>query len=99
MADTAAKKQEFLDQFKALQTQIGMLVERSVTMSRVFVDRGYDSAAADPITDADLSPYGVVQYDMGTALNLLQQLEQLYLGNATIPSAAYKASLNKWRAV
>lgn len=99
MADTAAQKKEYLDQFKALQTQIGITIERAAMMSAAYVDRGYDAAAADPITDVDLGPYGVVQYDMGTAINLLQQLEQLYLGQATIASAAYKVSLNKWRAV
>jgi len=99
MADTAAQKKEFLDQLKTTMTSIGILVDRANTMAALFVDREYDAAAADPITDAELSPYGVVTYDLGTAINLLQQIDNLYIGEATIASAAYKVSLNKWRAV
>ena len=99
MADTAAQKKEFLDQLKSTMTTIGILVDRANLMATAFVDREYDAAAADPITDADLSPYGVVTYDLGTAINLCQQIENLYLGTATIASPAYKVSLNKWRAV
>ncbi len=92
-----AQKQQFLITLQSQMTAIGHLLEKAESLAAVFADRGYDAAASNPIINADLVDYGVVQYDLGVAINVLQQLQALFSGQATSPSAAYDAIVNKWR--
>lgn len=96
---TDAQQQQYIARIQVTITALANLVDDAKVLYETFIDRGYDAAAADPITDADLANYGVVVYDLGTAINLLQELYKLYNGQATIVSAAYKPSANKWRSV
>jgi hypothetical protein len=96
---TDVQKTQYLAQIRSLMTEVAQLAERSASMAQIFIDRGYDAAAADPVTNVHLEPFGVIQYDLGTAINVLQQITALCSGQATTPSAAYRATMNKWRQV
>jgi hypothetical protein len=94
---TAAQKAQYLQTLRDAMTELGHLAARGDGLVQTFIDRGYDAAASDPVVDADLASFGVVVYDLGTAINALQQLSALLKGQATTPSQAYRTSLNKWR--
>lgn len=86
------QKQQFLDAMQAQMTEMGTLLEKSRSMVSAFVDRGYDAAAADPISDQDLADFGVIQFYMGAAINLLQAFDALIGNNPT-----FEAAVSKWR--
>jgi hypothetical protein len=96
---TDSQKAQYLGKIRELMTELGQLQERAKTMAQVFIDRGYDAAASDPVIQAQLDAFGVIPYDLGVAVNVLQQLTALLNGQATAPSAAYSATINKWRQV
>lgn len=85
------QKQQFLTSLQAQMTELALSVEKSQALVSAFVDRGYDAAATDPITDADLVSFGVIVYDLGIAINLMQQLQALSA------QPAFEATLSKWR--
>jgi len=96
---TDNQKAQYLGKVRELLTELGQIQERAKTMTQVFSDRGYDAAASDPVVQAQLDAFGVIPYDLGVAVNLLQQLTALFNGQATTPSPAYSATINKWRQV
>lgn len=85
------QKEQFLTTMQAHMTELGQVIERGQALVSAFVDRGYDAAASDPITDADLEAFGVIVYDLGTAINLMQQLQTL------MAQPAFEATISKWR--
>lgn len=92
---TAAQKFNYLQQVQATMTGLGQLVERARTLQEIHADRGYDSGAAETaVTDDDLASFGVIQYDLGAAVNLLQALADL-VNNTPVNHA----TVNKWRQI
>lgn len=96
---TETQKAQYIGQVQAAMTQLAQLAERADTLVRLHVDRGYDAAASDPVTLTDLQDYGVVVYDLGVAVNLLQAVAALGGGQAVSANAAFQATLSKWRVV
>lgn len=96
---TANQKQQYLQAMREVMGELGRLNSRAAVMAQAFGDRGYDGAASDPVTESDLATFGVTPYDLGIAVNVLQQLNLLFSGQATSPSQAYSAVCNKWRQV
>lgn len=95
--DMTAQKQQFLDAIQKQMTDIGLVLDKSQALISAFIDRGYDAAASNPITDADLTEFGVIQFDLGIAINTLQQLQKLFNNQATQTNAAYESAVSKWR--
>lgn len=95
--EMTAQKQQFLSAIQRQMTDIGLILDKSQALINAFADRGYDAAASDPITNVDLEDYGVIQFDLGIAINTLQQLQKLFSAQATQPNAAYEAAVSKWR--
>jgi hypothetical protein len=91
---TEAQKTNYLQQMQSVMTQLGQLAERTETLAAIYIDRGYDAAAADAVVQADLDPFGVIPYDLGVAFALLQSLTTLVTG-----TPANRATVNKWRQV
>lgn len=91
---TALQKSQYLQQVQATMSQIGDLADRAATLAQIFSDRAYDAAAADPVTAPDLADFGVLVYDLGVAINLLQAFVTLVSGDA-----AHRTAVNKWRSV
>lgn len=90
---TENQKQQYLQKMKEVMTQLGQLGEMTNRMTEVYIDREYDAAAADAITDAQLADFGIIQYHLGTAFSLLGDITTL-LNNAT-----NQATINRWRQV
>lgn len=87
----STQKQQFLTTVRDQMTETGQMIEKTKSLISAFVDRGYDAAASDPITDADLVEFGVIVYDLGIAINLMQQLQAL------MAQPAFEATVSRWR--
>lgn len=88
--DTVTQKEQFLTALQEYLTGLGKTIEQANALVNAFVDRGYDEAAADPITNADLTSYSVIVYDLGVAINLMQQIVALKTNNPAFESAISK---------
>lgn len=97
----SSQRQQFIAQVQVAMTELGQLADRATTLSNVFADRAYDSAADAAMTDGEISAAGVdaIAYDLGVAINLLQEVTKLVNGQATAQSNAYRPTVNKWRQV
>lgn len=103
---TATQKAQYLAQLQSVMTDIANVNTRARDLASMFVDREYDGAANDPITDADLAPFGLAKtgadvsvssYHLGAAINLCQALNSLCAGQAVGANGAFPVALNKWR--
>lgn len=90
---TAAQKTQLLNSLKETLSELARLEARGAAIAKAFVDRGYDAAALDPITVAELDAYGVIVFDLGAAINLLQA-HTTFMADAT-----RSATVSKWRQV
>lgn len=90
---TDNQKSQFLQSIRDMMGELGRTRDKANTIFTAYVERGYDAAASDPITQAQLDPYGVTVYDLGAACNLCQSIETLL--NEPTP----KATISKWRQV
>lgn len=91
------RKEQYLNQVRAAMTTLGQLTEQAKTLTEVHQDREYDSLALNAITDAELAEYEVVQYNLGVAVNILQDIVKLGKGDAILANPAARATINKWR--
>ena len=100
---TVLQKNNYLIQVQSAMTEVGHLVQRAALLQQMFADRGYDTAATDPITKADLDPFGIVapnaaendaRYALGVAINLLGQIAAL-VNNTPLN----REIVNRWRQV
>lgn len=89
--DMATQKEQFIEALQKQANAIAAVVEQSRALVAAFTDRGYDAAASDPITNADLAAVGIIVYDLGSCINLMQQIQTL----AATPN--FEAALSKLR--
>jgi hypothetical protein len=99
MANTTVQKAQFLQKVRELMTSLGQINDQVTTLSSIYTTRGYDPAAADPVLQTDLDLSGVTLADMAAMVTVVTQLQAFFSGTAVATSAAYKATINKWRQV
>lgn len=92
-----SQKTQYLQALAVELNLLGQVLTKIPDLIRVYQTRGYDALATDPITVPDLAPYGVIVYDVGAAINTLQQLQKLFANQPTTPDPVYLATVDKWR--
>lgn len=91
------QREQYLQVMQNLMTELGNFNDRAKGLVQCYVDRAYDSGAANAITNAELAPFGVVQYDLGAAFSTLQAINTLLSGGSVAGTDLYHATVNKWR--
>lgn len=79
--------------------EVGRLHNKAADIANAYADRGYDPAATDPIILAEVEPFGVTLFDLGTAINFLQAFAGLVEGSAAAANPNYRGVINRFRQV
>lgn len=92
-AQNMATKITFAEQAQGMATSLAQLGDNLSDLESVYFDRGYNSGGADQIVDGDIVSLDITATQLGALVTLAQQLSN-FLGNASVTTADYDATLN-----
>lgn len=95
-AQNMATKLTWAGQAQTDATALAQVADKLANLETVYFDRGYDSGGSNPITNDDVISLNITAADLGSLITLIQQLNN-FLGNLTVSTADYDATLNTVR--
>lgn len=90
------QKQTYISQSLTAATQLQAIANQLIDFSTPYFPRGYNAGGADPITDADLTAYGITAADFTNLITLTADLDK-FLTNQAVSTGDRAAVLAKLR--
>ena len=91
-----AGKVTFITGVQGQVTSMAGMADAMQNLFSVYWDRGYNPAGSDPITEADLVPFGIDIADFTACMTLFENFEK-FLTNQAAAVADYDNTINKVR--
>lgn len=92
----ASRRVDYALAARAAATAFVRAVERIVELNEIYVDSGYDSGGANPITDSDLEGHDMTAQDL-TSVSVFADNITLFLNDDTPLKFDYQSAINKFR--
>ncbi len=92
----SGNKITFASQAQDVCNSLGQALNDCDNLFQTFFDRGYNSGGGDQIIDADIASLKITAADLGSFINLAEQINKL-MNNQATTQADWFTTVNKMR--